>query len=82
MKGFYVIYFTSAIDQLPENPNFPQEILGDRFLYGDVFVVKLQTREFGESGWALYDDVPEIFLGLPMMRERRTLRADIQYLLR
>lgn len=81
-EGVYVIYFTDAIDQLPENPNFPEEILGDRFLYGDIFVVKLQTREFGERGWALYDDVPEKFLGLPVMRGRRTLRADIQYLLR
>lgn len=77
--GIYIIFFTFAIDDLQENPNFPQEILNDRFLYGDVFVVKLQAQEYGEYGWAVYDDVPTEFLDLPQLRGKRTLRSDIKY---
>lgn len=67
-----MVFFTSTMDELPENSNFPEHILGNRFLHGDVFIVKLQPHEYGVNGWAEYDDVPAEFLNLPSMRGRRT----------
>jgi hypothetical protein len=36
---------------------------------GDVFVVKLAPEEWGEHGWAVYEDVPVRFLELPIWQD-------------
>jgi hypothetical protein len=74
-EGVYLMFFTCALDGLPENCNFPEYAVGDRFLHGDIFVVKLKPWEFGLNGWAEYDDVPAAFLRLPSMQGKRRRRS-------
>ncbi|KAL2818737.1 hypothetical protein BDW59DRAFT_151921 [Aspergillus cavernicola] len=61
--GVYMFFFSFALDDLPRNTNFPSWLL-DSSGYGDVFVVKLQPHEFGEYGWAAYDNISREFLEL------------------
>lgn len=69
--GVYMIFFSFALDDLPQNNNFPRELLHS-IPFGDVFVVKLKPHEFGENAWAAYDDVSPEFLRLPIMTRRRS----------
>jgi hypothetical protein len=66
--GVYMIFFSFALDDLPQNNNFPVALMREGTFWEDVFVVKLQPHEYGEHGWAAYDDVPPEFLQLPFLR--------------
>ncbi|KAF2809118.1 uncharacterized protein BDZ99DRAFT_389524 [Mytilinidion resinicola] len=70
--GAYYVFFSFAVDDLPENLSVPAWIRGssvndigirDHF-WGDVFLVKMAPHEYGEHGWAVYEDVVPEFLDL------------------
>lgn len=62
--GSYYIFFSFALDDLPENKSVPAWFTRGMELgkfWGDVFVVKMAPHEYGEYGWAAYEDVaPEL----------------------
>ncbi|KAK3332984.1 hypothetical protein B0T19DRAFT_483118 [Cercophora scortea] len=71
-NGLYVVFFSFDLGALPENNNFPQRLFGRRRAFaGDAFIVRLKGgqigEEAGEDGWAVWVDVPEEVLGLPVM---------------
>ncbi|KAK3693059.1 hypothetical protein B0T22DRAFT_33250 [Podospora appendiculata] len=71
-NGLYVVFFSFDLGALPENNNFPQALFGRRRAFaGDAFIVRLQGtqigEDLGEDGWAVWLDVPEEVLGLPVM---------------
>ncbi|KAF7981654.1 hypothetical protein HWV62_32766 [Athelia sp. TMB] len=71
-NGVYIVLFSFALDDLPQNMNVPGFIvqrIGNS--WGDVFVAKLMPQEWDEHGWASYDDVSEQFLKLPSMQGPR-----------
>ncbi|KAM3068067.1 hypothetical protein ACMFMF_009433 [Clarireedia jacksonii] len=71
--GAYYMFFSFAADDLPENSSLPTWIreigeIGDipdgfhRRYFGDVFLVKMAPHEYGENGWAAYEDIVPDFL--------------------
>ena len=71
--GTYYVFRSFAIDDLPKNSSVPTWISGDigdigdgfhRSYYGDVFLVKMAPHEYGEYGWAAYEDIVPEFLDL------------------
>lgn len=67
----YIVFFSFDLDELPLHKNFPPGPLGVRHFAGDAFVVKLKPHEYGENGWADYDDVSPEFLELPIMAKQQ-----------
>ncbi|KAE8166633.1 hypothetical protein BDV40DRAFT_296418 [Aspergillus tamarii] len=70
-NGMYIVFFSFDLDELPLHKNFPPGPLGVRHFAGDAFVVKLKPHEYGENGWADYDDVSPEFLELPIMAKQQ-----------
>lgn len=69
LRGAYYLFYSFALDDLPENPYAPPWICDegpDVFLkyWGDVFIVKMAPRENGEDGRAIYEDILPPFLDL------------------
>ncbi|KAI9866352.1 MAG: hypothetical protein M1813_001474 [Trichoglossum hirsutum] len=65
-NGVYMKFISFAMDDLPENKSIPACFYGAGDpAAGDVFLVKLAPQEFGEHGWAIYEDIPPEFLELP-----------------
>lgn len=64
--GLYYAFFSIAMDDLPENSFVPSWVgHGRRSVYwGDVFLVKMAPHEWGEHGWAAYEDIAPEFLDL------------------
>jgi hypothetical protein len=62
----YIIFYSFALDGLPQNTAVPLVFANAGAMWGDVFVVKLAPEEWGEHGWAVYEDVPARFLELPV----------------
>ncbi|KAF2120925.1 hypothetical protein BDV96DRAFT_565904 [Lophiotrema nucula] len=63
--GAYYLFYSFAIDDLPENTHVPAWMREGRGrCLGDVFLVKLAPQEFGEHGWATYEDIVPQFLDL------------------
>jgi hypothetical protein len=68
--GTYYVFYSFAIDDLPKNSSVPTWISGDisddfpLYYYGDVFLVKMAPHEYGEYGWAAYEDIVPEFLDL------------------
>jgi hypothetical protein len=68
--GAYYMFFSFAGDDLPKNSSLPAWIrnIGDiedgihRQYPGDVFLVKMAPHEYGENGWAAYEDIVPDFL--------------------
>lgn len=61
--GTYYVFYSFAIDDLPRNSSVPTWISDNNF-YGDVFLVKMAPHEYGEYGWAAYEDIVPEFLDL------------------
>jgi len=68
--GTYYVFYSFAADDLPKNSSVPTWISGDigddfhRYYFGDVFLVKMAPQEYGEYGWAAYEDIVPEFLDL------------------
>jgi len=67
--GAYYVFHSFAFDDLPKNSSVPTWIsdIGDgmhRQYCGDVFLVKMAPHEYGEYGWAAYEDIIPEFLDL------------------
>ncbi|KAM0257757.1 hypothetical protein ACHAQJ_004208 [Trichoderma viride] len=64
--GAYYVFRSFAVDHLPNNPFVPPTISGSNHCryFGDVFVVKISPQEYGENGWAIYEDIVPQFLDL------------------
>jgi hypothetical protein len=67
--GGYYLFYSFALDDLPENPAVPAWISdtgqgGKLLFYGDVFLVKVALDEYEEHGWAIYEDIVPPFLDL------------------
>ncbi|KAB8272013.1 hypothetical protein BDV30DRAFT_212817 [Aspergillus minisclerotigenes] len=65
--GAYYVFFSFAVDDLPENLSVPAWIShisnGDQRHYRrDVFLVKMAPCEYGEDGCAIYEDIDPLFL--------------------
>ncbi|EWC44499.1 hypothetical protein DRE_06767 [Drechslerella stenobrocha 248] len=65
-NGVYYIFYSFGLDELTEkiNPSVPTYFSGGQVLWGDVFVVKVAPHEYGEHGWAAYEDIGPEFLEL------------------
>ena len=64
--GTYYVFYSFAADDLPKNLSVPT-LISDNFhgnYYGDVFLVKMAPHEYGEYGWAAYEDIVPEFLDL------------------
>ncbi|KAE8346430.1 hypothetical protein BDV24DRAFT_123844 [Aspergillus arachidicola] len=72
-NGVYMLFFSFDLDELPLHKNVVGP-LGERSAAGDAFVVKLKSHEYGENGWAEYDDVSPEFLELPIMTRQPSSR--------
>lgn len=72
--GLYFLFYSFDFDSLPENGNVPKAVCGmQRTFAGDAFVVRQKCNEngdeiLGEDGWAIWEDVPEGILSLPVMK--------------
>jgi hypothetical protein len=67
--GTYYIFYSFDLDDLPKNSFVPTWIRdkGDGIhlqYWGDVFLVKMAPHEYGENGWAAYEDIVPEFLDL------------------
>ena len=65
--GTYYVFYSFAVDDLPKNSSVPtwiSDVGGGKHYYGDVFLVKMAPHEYGEYGWAAYDDIAPEFLDL------------------
>jgi hypothetical protein len=70
--GSYYAFYSFASDDLPKNLSVPAWIseigsFGDGIrsqYWGDVFLVKMASYEYGEYGWAAYEDIVPEFLDL------------------
>jgi hypothetical protein len=70
--GSYYVFYSFALDDLPKNSSVPAWIsdigdIGDVIppqYWGDVFLVKMAPYEYGEYGWAVYEDIAPEFLDL------------------
>jgi len=63
--GTYYLFYSLAVDDLPQNSNAPRWFRDASFegtFHGDLFLVKLAPEEKGENGWAVYEDVAPAFL--------------------
>ncbi len=65
-NGIYYVFYSFAMDDLPENKHIPSWIGGEErhVWYGDVFIVKMAPSEVDEHGWAAYEDIGPEFLQL------------------
>ncbi|KAI0379502.1 hypothetical protein F5Y04DRAFT_129977 [Hypomontagnella monticulosa] len=70
--GVYIVFFSFALVE-PVNTSFPSGLLSI-CARGDVFVAKLQPHEYGQYGWAAYDDVPREFLDQEFITRPESLR--------
>ena len=64
--GTYYVFYSFATDDLPKNSSVPTWISDkpNGYYYGDVFLVKMAPHEYGEYGWAAYEDIVPEFLDL------------------
>lgn len=65
--GTYYVFFSFARDDLPKNSFVPAWTSSDDIhlrYSGDVFLVKMAPHEYGEHGWAAYEDIVPEFLDL------------------
>lgn len=64
--GTYYVFYSFATDDLPKNSSVPTWISDPLHGYysGDVFLVKMAPHEYGEYGWAAYEDIVPEFLDL------------------
>lgn len=61
--GTYYVFYSFALDHLPQNKHVPKWLNDRHTWWGDVFFVKVAEQEFDTSGgWAMYEDVKEDFL--------------------
>lgn len=88
--GTYYVFYSFAGMNLPKNSSVPAWIndIGpyeQRPYCGDVFIVKMAPSEYGEHGWAAYEDILPQFLDLlvegPARRvEERNTHFDAPHL--
>lgn len=57
VDGVYYGFKSFALDHLPQN-----KAAADWGISGDAFVAKVTDAEYGEHGWATYEDVPDELL--------------------
>ena len=57
VDGVYYGFKSFALDHLPQN-----KAAADWGIWGDAFVAKVTDAEYGEHGWATYEDVPDELL--------------------
>jgi hypothetical protein len=67
--GTHYVFHSFAADDLPKNSTVPSWITdisydSPRCYYGDAFLVKMARQEYGENGWAVYEDIVPEFLDL------------------
>ncbi|KAK7986941.1 hypothetical protein PG988_001929 [Apiospora saccharicola] len=62
--GTYYIFCSNAVDDLPQNHFVPGWLQYTRSYWGDVFIVKMASQDFDENGWAVYEDISSLFLGV------------------
>jgi hypothetical protein len=63
-NGIYYAFYSFAIDDLPENTFVPDWMRNRHNYWGDVFLVKMAPHEYGQYGWAAYEDISPDFLQL------------------
>jgi hypothetical protein len=82
-KGTYYVFYSFAVDYLPQNlfaPAWIREFGNGHYhnYYGDAFLVKLAPNESDDHDWAVYEDILPEFLNVLATGPSRRLEKYIR----